>query len=208
MEMPPPLSRPALSMFPSSGAQIKIKKSSFLIVRALVPFSVDLSFPSGSAPLPRPPSPPFPADAHHELLHCFQAQEIIARHLIALFGPNFRVSYATEALSESTVVTALCNCIDLQALLPCGFSSRQRAPDSHHHSFGRNLLSPRIFIARLIVEYGCLTAFTPIFLCPIPSWIPRILLPISSLLTWFFGSRPGHFHWLLWGSFKMMVPRS
>ncbi len=40
---------------------------------------------------------------------------------------------------------------------------------------------------------------------PISSWIPRILLPIISLLTGFFGTRPGHFHRLLWDSFTMMV---
>ena len=40
---------------------------------------------------------------------------------------------------------------------------------------------------------------------PLSSWVPLILLPISSLLTWFFGSRPGRFHWLPWVSFTTMV---
>ena len=120
--------------------------------------------------------------------------------------PGSSKSFA--ALPDSVVVAALRNYVDLRALLPGGFLSRQRAPGSHHHSFGQNLLSSRISIAMLIVEYVQPIAFTPIFLCPIPSWVPRILLPISSLLMWFFGSRPGCFHRLLWGSFKMMVPRS
>ena len=46
--------------------------------------------------------------------------------------------------------------------------------------------------------HGLILQFLPfIFLCPILSWVPQILPPISSILTWFFGSRLCHFHRLL-----------
>ena len=57
----------------------------------------------------------------HELLCCFQAQEIIVQCLIALFGPDFRVSYTTEVLPESTVVASLRDYANLCELINSGF---------------------------------------------------------------------------------------
>ncbi len=45
----------------------------------------------------------------------------MVQRLIALFGPNFRVFSATEALLESTVVTSLRDCINLCELIRGGF---------------------------------------------------------------------------------------
>ncbi len=45
----------------------------------------------------------------------------MVRRLIALFGPNFRVSYATEALPDSMVVASLRDCVDLRELIRGGF---------------------------------------------------------------------------------------
>ena len=42
---------------------------------------------------------------------------------------------------------------------------------------------------------------------PLSSWVPRILLLISSLLTLFFRSWPCWFYRLLWGSFTTMLMR-
>ena len=41
--------------------------------------------------------------------------------LIAILGPNFWVSYATEALPESTIVASLRDCVDLRVLICGGF---------------------------------------------------------------------------------------
>ena len=84
--------------------------------------------------LHRPPS----RLTRHELLCRLQAQGIVVRRLIALFGPDFRVSYATKALPESTIVTSLC---EPPQAHPRRLSSHQCAPGYHHHSTKRNLRS-------------------------------------------------------------------
>ena len=57
----------------------------------------------------------------HELLHSLRAHGIVVRRLIVLFGPVFRVSYATEVLPGSTVVTSLRDCISLRELISGSF---------------------------------------------------------------------------------------
>ena len=45
----------------------------------------------------------------------------MVQRLIALFGPDFRVSYVTEALPKSTVVASLRDCAFLRELISGGF---------------------------------------------------------------------------------------
>ncbi len=54
----------------------------------------------------------------------------MVQHLIALFGPDFRVSFVTNALPESTVVASLCNCVDLRELIRGGFCLVDAPPAS------------------------------------------------------------------------------
>ena len=58
------------------------------------------------------------------------AQDIIVHRLIALFGPDFRVSYATEALPEFTIVASLRDCFALGVLI-CGGFRLVDAPPPH-----------------------------------------------------------------------------
>ncbi len=111
--MPPPLSQKAFSMLPSSRAEHTKKTipASPLSVPWCRPWSVSPSPPVRHLPPGLRQSPS--RLTCHNLLHCFQAQEIFVRHLIVLFGPNFHVSYATEAHPESRVVAALRNSTNL-----------------------------------------------------------------------------------------------
>ncbi len=85
--------------FLSHGAQLK-KKSKLplrlrlgaVLGRVLLPLWFGASHPVYVAP----PS----WLLCHELLHRLWAPGIVVRRLIALFGPDFRVSYVTEALSR------------------------------------------------------------------------------------------------------------
>ncbi len=108
--------------FLSRGAQLKKEKSKLplclrlgaVLGRVLLPLWFGAFHPVYVAP---PPS----WLTCHELLHRLRAQGIVVRRLIALFGPDFRVSYVTEALPESTVVASLRDCVLFRVLISSGF---------------------------------------------------------------------------------------
>ncbi len=52
------------------------------------------------------------------------------QRLIALFGPNSRVSFVTDALPESTVIASLRDCVNLHELIRGGFRLVDAPPAS------------------------------------------------------------------------------
>ncbi len=60
----------------------------------------------------------------------FGPRGLSSKRLIAILGPDFRVSYDTEALPESTIVASLCDCVDLRVLI-CGGFRLADAPPPH-----------------------------------------------------------------------------